>query len=111
MLPKNSRISRKEFPNLLKSSSFFHSPHFSLRVANSTKPQIAVSVSKKITKKATGRNSVRRRTYAVLYKYLKLLKPKMMLFVAKKGADTTKGINLEKEIDQLLISAGLVERE
>lgn len=111
MLPKNSRISRKEFPNLLKSSSFYHSPHFSLRVAHSTKPQIAVSVSKKISKKATDRNTVRRKTYSVIYKYLKRLKPKMMLFVAKKGADNIKGVNLEKEIDNLLSVAGLVERD
>jgi ribonuclease P protein component len=108
MLPRNSRISRKEFPNLLNSKSFFHSPHFSLRVAHSTKPQIAVSVSKKISKKAVTRNGIRRRTYSVIYKYLKRIKPGMLLFVAKAGSEKIKGVTLEKEIDTLLKSADLV---
>jgi ribonuclease P protein component len=110
MLPKNSRISRKEFPNLLTSKVFFHSLHFSLRVANSTKPQIAVSVSKKIAKKANIRNSIRRRTYSVLHKILKKIKPSMILFVAKSEADEIKGEKLESEIESLLYKAGLVDR-
>lgn len=110
MLPKSSRISRKEFPNLLTSKRFYHSPHFSLRVAHSTKPQIAVSVSKKIAKKATSRNSIRRRSYSVLNKILKNIKPSMLLFVAKNGAEDIRGEKLELEIKNILISAGLVDR-
>jgi len=110
MLPKNSRISRKEFPILLESKSFFHSPHFSLRVAHSTKSQIAVSVSKKISKKASSRNTIRRRTYTVLRDLLKNIKPSMLLFVAKKGSESVKGEKLESEINDLLRSAGLVQR-
>jgi ribonuclease P protein component, eubacterial len=110
MLPKNSRISRKEFPGLLTSKRFFHSAHLSLRVAHSTKTQIAVSVSKKISKKASDRNTVRRRTYSALRLLLKNIKPSMLLFVAKKGAESIKGDKLETEIKNLLNSAGLVER-
>jgi ribonuclease P protein component len=111
MLPKNSRISRKEFPNLLASSSFFHSPHFSLRIAHSTKTQIAVSVSKKISKKASTRNTIRRRTYSSLRDTLKNINPSMLLFVAKKGSEHIKGEALKSEIDRLLGSAGLVQRD
>lgn len=77
-------------------------------MAHSTRPQIAVSVSKKICKKASDRNTIRRRTYSVAHKWLYHIKPGMMLFVAKQGAQEIKGDKLEIEIKKLLDSAGLV---
>jgi len=107
MLPKKSRILRKDFPALLSSRNFFHSDHFILRNAVSPDkfPHIAISVSKKISKKATIRNTVRRRVYSVIYPDLKKISPFQILFVAKSGAEKIKGQELKEEIKQLLLKA------
>lgn len=104
MLPKKSRITRKEFPALLSSRNFFHSDHFILRSAESGdhKPHLGVSVSKKISKKANIRNTIRRRVYSAVYPELKNLKSFLMLIVAKPGSEKIKGDQLLKEIKILL---------
>ncbi|MDQ3089723.1 MAG: ribonuclease P protein component [bacterium] len=112
MLKKGFRISRKDFPALLTSRHFLHSEHFSLRISTSQDkhPHIGVSVSKKISKKASIRNTIRRRVYSVVFKYLKDLKPKTLLFVSKINGDKVKGKELQLEIEKLLTSGNLIER-
>ena len=102
MLPKHKRIPREDFGPLLASRIFVHSPHFTLRVAPG-RGLAAVSVSKKVSKKAVERNRVRRRVYSVL----KDLLPSrgLYLFVAKSGAVSAKGEALQHEIRNLLKEA------
>lgn len=110
MLPKSSRIPRKSFASLLKSSKFFHSEHFLLRTGKTseTKPQFGVSVSKKISKKAVTRNTIRRRVYAVLSKKIKNIKPISALLIAKPGAEEIQGAHLQAEIEKLLKISKLI---
>jgi ribonuclease P protein component len=105
MIPKKFRIERKEFPALLSSRNFFHSDYFILRTSSSfdNKPHVGVSVSKKISKKAVVRNTIRRRVYAVVFLELSRLKSNLILVVAKPGADKIKGETLKKEINNLFI--------
>lgn len=103
MLLKKYRLSRDYFKNLLQSRRFFHSEHFTLRVAPSPSgPRIGVSVSKKVSKKAVIRNRIRRRVYSVLEDFLPSLEDKLFLIIAKPKADTIKGDALKQELAGLL---------
>jgi ribonuclease P protein component len=105
MLPKSQRIPRKDFAPLLKSRAFYNSAHFTLRYAeNGSKTgRATASVSKKISKRAVVRNTVRRRIYSILAQ--KPLPSGLFLFIAKAGADKVKGEELKKEVLDLLKSA------
>ena len=104
MLPKAKRIPRKLFGELLLSKRYANSPHFSLRVSplQEGSSRFAVSVSKKVSKKASVRNTIRRRVYSVLRNLGPLAHPGLYLFIAKPGSDKIKGEMLSNEVAELL---------
>jgi len=104
MLPKQKRISRPLFKEILLSKRYSNSPHFSLRVAQAASARAAVSVSKKISKKSVIRNRVRRRAYAAIQTIIGEMNPGLYLFVAKPGVEKIKGEELNKEILTLIRS-------
>jgi ribonuclease P protein component len=106
MLPRQSRLPRAAFAELLTSRSFFNTPNFTLRIgkAEGDSPRVAVSVSKKVSKSAVVRNTIRRRVYSALPP-LGSVKPGSYLLMAKSGAAKIKGENLSREIALLLKSS------
>lgn len=102
MLPKSRRIPRGLFKPLLESRKYFDSAFFSLRVASSDIPRVAVSVSKKVSKSAVIRNKVRRRVYSAARDLIPILTNKLFLLIAKPGAEKIKGQSLKKELAELL---------
>jgi ribonuclease P protein component len=107
MLPKEKRISRKIFNEIIKNPLnrpfFNNSSHFSLRITviDESKSLAAVSVSKKIARKAVERNLIRRRVYSALKGIIPNLKPGLYLVVAKAGAREIKGEKLRAELKEL----------
>jgi ribonuclease P protein component len=103
MLSKKTRIPRTLFSELIRSPKYANSANFSLRFAplTSPTPRIGVSVSKKVSKSAVDRNTVRRRVYSEVRPFLPKLKGGMFLFVAKPSALTLKGVVLSNEIQGL----------
>jgi ribonuclease P protein component len=102
MLPKRSRIPRELFSELLQSSKYAQSPHFTLRFRlGGETGRFGVSVSKKISKSAVTRNTVRRRVYAALYPSIQMFPKGLFLVVAKTGSPNIKGEKLQKEISNL----------
>jgi ribonuclease P protein component len=105
MLSKNRRIPREVFSELLTHSKYTNSPTLSLRFVLDKKrpgPQVGVSVSKKVSKSAVVRNTIRRRVYsAVQILYPDLLNG-LFLFVAKSGAEKLKGEKLKEEVKKLI---------
>ena len=102
MLPKEKRIPRELFGELLTRSRYTNSAHFTLRfrLLDSCQTKIGVSVSKKISKKAVIRNKVRRRTYSIART---LDFPQgLFLFVAKTGAEKVVGDDLRTELASLV---------
>ena len=73
---------------------------FSLKVKSSPELKIIISVSKKVSKKAVIRNTVKRRVRAVI-KNLKL-EPASYIFIAKPGAENLKGKTLENELTRII---------
>ena len=69
MLPKNSRIARKDYPSILIKGRRFNSPILTLNMAKiegfseATPSKVSFSVSKKVARKAVLRNKLRRRGY------------------------------------------------
>ncbi len=103
MLPKNRRISRKLFKEIISQKKRFSSQNFSLQVASNDKARFAVSVSKKISKKAVVRNKIRRRVYSVIGEFMSETKPGFYLIIAKPGAQEIKGEKLRNELKKLLV--------
>ncbi len=101
MLSKNKRIPRALFKPLLESKKYFNSQNFSLRTALANETRVAVSVSKKISKKAVIRNKIRRRVYSVTRTFIPHLPKRLFLLIAKPGAEKTKGENLKDELGEL----------
>lgn len=62
---------------------------------------MAVTVSKKVSKKASLRNRVRRRAYAAINTIIPTLPNKLFLLIAKPEAKNIKGTNLKKELSAL----------
>lgn len=117
MLPKQKRIPRKLFKQIIEQSRtaspvprFVHSKHFSLRFAESPRGEtrVAVSVSKKVSKSAVLRNRTRRRAYSSLRHVLPALGAGMYLISAKPGAEKLKGEALKLELGSMLSHSGFV---
>jgi len=75
-----------------------------MQVAPSDKAQFAVSVSKKISKKAVARNKIRRRVYAMIKKLIPKIEPGLYLIIVKPGAENIKGEELKNELNLLFES-------
>jgi ribonuclease P protein component len=106
MLPKNRRLNRPQFSNVLSLGKRFTSPHFLLYVFKdkvSTPSKFAFSVSKKIAKKAVDRNRYRRQGYSVISKQEKNIPTGFLcIFIFKKGIYPISFFEMEKEIVVLL---------
>jgi ribonuclease P protein component len=110
MLSKDKRIPRSLMNTLMESKRYFNTNHFTLMAGGSEENvvRIGASVSKKISKSAATRNTIRRRVYSSIKVFIPYMKPGIFLFVAKKGADKVKGEMLEKEIEEALASAKII---
>jgi ribonuclease P protein component len=111
MLKKSERIPRSLFGTILTSDFKLNTKNFFIRVAPTMDhARVAVSVSKKVSKKAVVRNKIRRRVYSALRSELKKLKPNMYLVVAKPGSDKIKGEALISELYILQDAPKIVKR-
>ena len=72
---------------------------FYLRVTPSDSVKIIISVSKKVSKSAVIRNTVKRRLRPIIKKFS--LKPAKYILIAKPGADKIMGKKLEGELRSL----------
>ncbi len=98
MLKKNQRLKRNEFEILLKKGKRIHNKHFVLTYINANETKCGVVVSKKISKKATDRNLIRRRVYSILGENMVLIENKHVSVSVKKSVLDIKYTNLEKSI-------------
>ncbi|MDD5152531.1 MAG: ribonuclease P protein component [Candidatus Pacebacteria bacterium] len=107
MLPKKNRISRKDFPADQRKGSRVFSVFFSAVFYKTTKPEshISVVVAKKTAKNAVTRNSLRRRFYSAIAKYL-TPNPVTAVFYPKKEAITADFKDLESEIEKAFFPQG-----
>ena len=114
MLPKNRRIPRRSFQQILSNNKRFNSHGLVLFISpidptNQKNSRFSFSVSKKVKTRAVDRNKLRRRGYSVISKHLKNIKPGYYLFFSfKKTTKADKFSVLEEEIKQLLSDSGMI---
>ena len=73
-------------------------PHFSLRTSPAETLQVVISVSKKVSKKAVVRNTIRRRIRPLLKAMTMNLKPQAHLLIVRPGSEMLKGEALRQEL-------------
>jgi ribonuclease P protein component len=76
--------------------------HFYLRLKSSPSLRIVISVSKKVSKKAVVRNTIRRRVKAALEEWRDKLGPATYFIVANPGAESVRGLELKSELRALM---------
>ena len=112
MLPKNRRIKKKEFTNILNNGKRYNSQNLLLYLLKTNKSEpskFSFSISKKICKNAVDRNKYRRRGYSIVTLNMKNIQPGYLCFFSfKKGSNKPAFNALEKEITQLLHKASVI---
>lgn len=112
MLPKNRRIQKKLFSSTVLQGKRYNSPHFLAYITEIEKSKqslFSFSVSKKVCKGAVDRNRLRRQGYSIVSKYLKEVLPGYTCFFSfKKGSNSIKFDDIEKEIGSVLNNAGII---
>jgi len=112
MLPQKRKVGTELFPLVLKSGKTVSSEHLSFKfvpILGTQENKFSFVVSGKVSKKATERNLLKRRGYAVIKKNNTLKKiPIAGVFFAKSGATKLSYSALEQEINSLLIKARIV---
>ena len=122
MLPRSKRITRSDFPALLHGQArSFHSAHFSIRVKKLetvTLPghsRFSFVVSKKVSKMAVVRNTLKRKMSAVVEGILSSnvtgLPASLSAVFAKKGAERLSYKNMKTELEHLYVEAGVVKAQ
>ena len=87
MLKKNNRISnRRLLQKLIRKGRLYKNTYFIFKFlpSNLQTSQFAVSVSKKVSPKATDRNKIRRQVYESIYSNLELLTSNIIAIVIVK---------------------------
>ncbi len=114
MLPSSRRVSRILFEKVMREGRVHHASSFSLRIGlHANQPsRFSFVVSKKIDKRATKRNSLRRKGYNAVSKVLEFAKPGFAILVfMKKGAEVLSQDTLTAELRDVLSKAGVIENK
>ncbi len=91
MLAKQNRLSRTDFSKYFKTGKRTHSPAATLIISPNKEFHGAVVVSKKVSKLAVKRNTLRRRVYTQLYNAYKNKKTGVFIIILKpQFADLTR---------------------
>ncbi|HLD38591.1 MAG TPA: ribonuclease P protein component [Candidatus Nanoarchaeia archaeon] len=105
MLAKNLRLDRKEFNRIFREGKTFHSDFLFAKILkeNRVGNNFSVSVPTKVSKKAAGRNKLRRRGYSIIKNNLTNLKGgSSVIVILKKGAEELNFDEYKKEMESLL---------
>lgn len=101
------------FPRVLSSGKRHNSQSLLLTVVESDSnapSRFTFSISKKVSKNATDRNTARRRGYSSVSRHLDSVKPGYLLFFSfKKGSGRAAFSTIEKEIVDLLHASGVLK--
>lgn len=106
MLPKRKRITKKDFPVILKKGKTLSDPFFVFRYFHQENPQYSFVVPKNVCKKAIDRNKFKRRGYNFL-RFLPV-KSSIGIFFYKKQAIKAKPQEIKESIIFLLKKAEII---
>ena len=113
MLASKYKLKRKDFSSVFSRGKIFHSTLFTLRVffgkeQGATPSRFSFVASAKVSKKATERNTFKRRGYAIIQKHkTKISSGYLCAFFLKKESAAAPFKELEKEIITVLKRANV----
>ncbi|MGM0629146.1 MAG: ribonuclease P protein component [Patescibacteria group bacterium] len=105
MLSKKKKLSSSEVRRVFNSSKkkYFRTSFFkAVFIKESDSPLFAVSVPRKIARRAVDRNRIRRRVFSLLENYYKEIKPGMYIIVMASNIVNTGEDVLIKDMERLL---------
>lgn len=112
MLPKKRKIGIRLFPIISRTGKNISSEHFSFRFVKTPgmrESRFSFVVSGKVSKKATERNLLKRRGYAIIQNNDALKQISVAgVFFAKSGATKLSYNDLKQEINDLLTRAHII---
>lgn len=114
MLPKQNRLSKKDIEKIFKKNKNFRGEFFILKIRPNFLPfsRFSVIVPLKVSKQATKRNKIKRRTREILRKNLLKIKPGFDgVFIATPKIIGKKYKEIEEEIENLLRLANILEEK
>ncbi len=114
MLPKAKRLTTELFTEIIEKGRSFHGNFLIVRVIPTHSTQetsrFAVSVPKKVSKTAVGRNKLKRQVYVAIGRMEKNLKPNInVVIILKVGADKLKYKEIESEIGKVFVKSGILK--
>ena len=104
MLPKVFRISKNDLARNIHPATVLKTVHFSLRIKKNdhTHPRFSVVVSKKVDKRAVGRNFLRRQTYGAVLPLIPSLTALDIIISVKKTGESLSPTMVEQELTRAL---------
>lgn len=110
MLSKSKRLTKAQFDEVWKNGRVSHSPIFVMRIQqNTVDTRCAAVVPQKIGKKASMRNTDRRKVYMQLHSLLPVTSVNFWaVLVTKKSLKDTKPSDLESDIKNLFVKSGIL---
>lgn len=110
MLPKKNKLNRSIFNEVFKKGVFKNTPFFNVKIINYKETPnniglFSIIISKKVVKKATKRNLIKRRFYNIIFQNKDLIqntKNKVYLFFLKEDISFVNFDNLSKKITSFL---------
>lgn len=113
MLSKKQKVNKKLFEEVFNEGRVFHSDFLYLKISllenKSDKSKFAFTISKKIAKKASDRNLIKRRGFAILRENKEnILNGFVIIFFTKKGIEKLKYTDFKNEVILLLKKANLI---
>lgn len=99
MLPQEKRLTREDF-TAVGAGKRVITTHFSCTKQESSFLKVAIVISKKVAKKATDRNLLKRRVHAVIHK--KSPPKGVYIIYARKNSQTLSYKEIEQELTTLL---------
>lgn len=113
MLPKKQKVDKKLFDEVFKNGRNYHSDFLFLKMSalekQSDKSRFAVVIPKKISKKATERNLIKRKIFASLRENKGKIKTGFAVIIfVKKGIENLEYAEIKEEIYKILKIARLL---
>lgn len=111
MLHKTQRLSTEIFKEVIEKGQAFHSPFLLLRaILSQGESRFAVSVPKRVSKTAVGRNRLRRQAYSIVGQMkARIEEGFLVVMVCKPGAEKLKVDNLREEIEKIFVKSGVIK--
>ncbi len=111
MLSKSNRLTKSAFMLVMDKGLPYHSPIAVLKILKTHGTHgFSVSVSKKVSKSAVGRNKIRRRVYSIIKTFITKINGDISgLVIMKSGSEKLSFNDLQEQIKNIFVKSGILK--